>query len=77
MKRNKVAIKIAKSEERFIRSTPGAGMGYGGKSPLLKKYQGVKVGGRKYTRFSQIKVTPARKKSTKEKVAGGIRLAIL
>ena len=50
---------------------------FGKKSSGLSDYQGVTVKGKKYTRFSQFDVTPASKKTTKEKLAGGIRLAIL
>jgi len=75
--KSKLAKQIQKREGKYIMSTPGAGMGYGGKSPRLKQYQGVRVGGRKITRFSQIKVKPAAKKTLGEKVSGGIKIAIL
>lgn len=69
--------RIKVRQGRFIGGTPGGGMGFGGSSPKLKEYQGVRIGGKKYTRFSQFDVTPARKKTLKQKMAGGIKLAIL
>ena len=77
MKKDKTASAIAKREARYIKASPGGGMGFGKKSSALGKYQGVTVGGKRYTRFSQIKTKPAGKKSLKEKVSGGIKLAIL
>jgi len=68
---------LKKSSAKFISRTPGKGIGFGAKSGVLGKYQGVKVGGKKYTRFSQIKTTSAGKKTTRQKLAGGIKLAIL
>lgn len=47
------------------------------KKPGLKAYQGLNFKGKRITKFSQIKVKPAGKKSLKEKTAGGIKLAIL
>ena len=76
-KKGSLSKKLKAREAKYIKSTPGAGMGFGAKSSALSKYQGVTVGGKKYTRFSQIKTTSAGKKSTKEKLAGGIKLAIL
>lgn len=74
---------IPKGEKDLVRKIMGGKV----KNPSLKrlrtmerplqKYQGVVVDGKKFTRFSQIKVTPARKKSMSEKVGGGIKLAIL
>lgn len=72
-----IAKDIARRERKFVQSTPGAGLGYGSKSKALSKYQGVRVGGKKYTRFSQFKVKPAGKKTLREKVSGGVKLAIL
>jgi len=78
MKRKKNLSKELESREaKFIKSTPGKGMGFGEKSSALSKYQGVTIKGKKYTRFSQFKTKPAGKKTTKEKMAGGIKLAIL
>ena len=72
-----VAKTIKQREARYIKSTPSGGMGSGGRNKALSKYQGVTVGGKKYTRFSQFKSTPAKKKSLAEQTAGGIKLAIL
>jgi hypothetical protein len=60
-------------------------MGYGfgpkknGKKlkPGLKAYQGLNIGGRRISNYSQIRVTHAGKKTTKQKLAGGIGFAIL
>lgn len=77
MRKEKTASAIARREAKYIQSSPGGGMGFGKKSKALKDYQGVTVKGKRVTRFSQIKVKPAGKKTTKEKIAGGIKLAIL
>jgi len=77
VRKDKTASAIAKREAEYIRSSPGGGMGFGKKSKALKDYQGVTVGGKKFTRFSQIKTKPAGKKTLAEKTAGGIKLAIL
>lgn len=47
------------------------------KKKPLKKYQGVRVGGKKVTSFKQVKVKKAGKKTTKDRIAGGVKLAIL
>ena len=75
MKRKDLSKKLKTRETRFIKSTPGEGMGFGKKSSALSKYQGVTVKGKKYTRFSQIPVK--KNKTTGEKISGGIKLAIL
>ena len=49
----------------------------GRKKSTALKYQGVYVGGKRYTRFSQFRQKPPAKKSLGEKVGGGIKLAIL
>jgi len=81
VKRKKLSKNLSKKlkarEAKYIKSTPGEGMGFGEKSSALSKYQGVTIKGKKYTRFSQFKTKPAGKKTTKEKLAGGIKLAIL
>ena len=77
MKKENLSKELKAREARFIKSTPGAGMGFGKKSSALSKYQGVTIKGKKYTKFSQFKTKPAHKKTTKEKLAGGIKLAIL
>ena len=77
MKRKDLSKKLKTREAKYILSTPGEGMGFGKKSSALSKYQGVTVKGKKYTRFSQIQVKKAKNKTTKEKLAGGIKLAIL
>lgn len=71
-KANIFARKAEKSEARFLARMPG-----GARSKVLDKYQGVTIGGKRYTKFSQFKVKPAGKKTMKEKLAGGIKLAIL
>lgn len=47
------------------------------KKSTTLKHQGVYVGGKRYTRFSQFEQKPPAKKSLGEKVGGGIKLAIL
>jgi len=66
---------LKKREAAFVKKSPGGGMGFGKKSGAIRKYQGVTVGGKKYTRFSQIKVK--KNKSTRDKISGGVKLAIL
>ena len=77
MKRKSLSKELEAREAKFIKSTPGKGMGFGEKSSALSKYQGVTIKGKKYTRFSQFKTKSAGKQTTKEKMAGGIKLAIL
>jgi len=45
--------------------------------PRLKGVTGVKVGKKRYTRFSQIKTKPASKIGTEERMRRGIGIAIL
>lgn len=45
--------------------------------PKVKSITGVKVGGKKYTRFSQIPVKPATKIGTKGRMRRGIGIAII
>lgn len=45
--------------------------------PKAKSVTGVKVGGKRYTRFSQIKTKPASRIGSKERMRRGIGLAIL
>jgi len=60
------------NEERVLRR-----MGIRTTAQPVGRYQGVTIKGKRYTRFSQFRVKPAGKKTLKEKVAGGIKLAIL
>ena len=68
------ASEVRKRERKMLSKTPHksfvAGKGIG-------KYQGVMVGGKKYTRFSQIKTASAGRATTKQRTARGIGLAIL
>lgn len=45
--------------------------------PKAKSVTGVTIGGKRFTRFSQIKTKPARKIGTRERTRRGIALAIL
>jgi len=77
---NKDLRKKAKDTEKrlqgFVDSTP-QGRTKKKKGTALSKYQGVTVKGKKYRTFAEIPVTPAGKKTTKQKLVGGIKLAIL
>lgn len=61
-----------RNEEKVLRR-----MGIKPFKPASMGHQGIVVDGKRYTRFSQFRTKPAGKKTLKEKVAGGIRLAIL
>lgn len=74
-----LAKDIQKREQRLTRGMLGKSKGYAGSSssPRLKRYQGVKVGGKRITHFSQIKTKPASKIGVGERTRRGIGIAIL
>ena len=72
----KVAKSTEKRMQKFVDSTP-RGKAKKGKKTDLSSYQGVRIGGKKYRTFADVPVTPAHKKTTSQKISGGIKLAIL
>ena len=61
---------VAKSARLNIKKMPRIKQ-----TKALSKYQGVVVGGKRYTRYSQIKT--AKRKTTKDTIGGGVMMAIL